>query len=225
MGQVVSELWKTLWNMPNTRREYAFDIDGVWYGPEEEVEHRTEAALYEDFGIGNAYTSSLTVSLFANDIPRGAKIKRFVRLVNDGAQSEWIPKGVFFANRRSEDDGYWTIEAFDPMRKADAIWTPDQSLTFPMSMPAAVAEFARIMEVEIDPRTVLNSSYSIDYPANDWTIRDELCFIAAAHGGNWVISDAGKLWLVSLLSAPEETNYLVNEKGNTITFGGVRILV
>ena len=111
------------------------------------------------------------------------------------------------------------------MRKADVVWQPDPSLSFPMAMPAAVAEFARIMGVEVDSRTSLNPSYTIDYPANSYTIRNILQYIAAAHGGNWIISDEGKLWLVPLKSIPDEVNYLVTENGNPITFGGVRILV
>ena len=117
------------------------------------------------------------------------------------------------------------MEAFDAMRKAEVVWEPDQSLEFPLPMPEAAAEFARIMGVELDPRTTINPAYSIDYPANDYTIRDELRFIAAAHAGNWIVTGEGKLLLVPLLSIPDETNYLVTEYGGAITFGGVRILV
>lgn len=225
MAQNVSELWTALWEMRNTQREYLFTINGVQYGKDEVVEQSAEYSLHEEFGIGNAYIASLTLGLYAEDIPKGAEIKRFVRLVNGEQKSEWIPKGVFYANRRMEDDGYWQIEAFDGMRKASIVWEPDQSFEFPLSMPDAVAEFARIMGVSIDSRTVLNPSYTIDYPANDWTIRDELGFIAAAHGGNFVMSDVGELLLVPLISIPEATNYLVTERGGAITFGGVRILV
>lgn len=225
MAQATSELWKTLWRTPGTEREYGFDINGVWYGPEQEVSHSVNSGLYEKFGFGNATIASLALSLFADSVPRGATIKRFIRLRNGDQVSEWLPKGVFFTSRRSEDDGRWTVEAFDAMRKSEVIWDPDQSLNFPLSMPNAVKEFARIMGVEIDSRTSLNATYTIDYPANDYTIRDELRFIAAAHAGNWVITDVGKLLLVPLLSIPEETNYLVTEHGDTITFGGVRILV
>ena len=132
---------------------------------------------------------------------------------------------MFFTNRRSCDGDYWELEAYDAMRKADVVWEPDQSLRFPMTMPDAVNIFCQLMGVELDSRTVLNSSYTIDYPANDYTIRNELCFIAAAHGGNWIITDAGKLLLIPLLSMPTETNYLITEAGSAITFGGVRILV
>ena len=225
MAQQTSELWKTLWRTRNTVKEYKFEINGVEYGPEEEVEHTYSNGIFEDFGFGNAYTASLTLSLFTENIPRAATIKRYVRLRNGNQVSEWLPKGTFFTNTRADDDGYWTIEAYDSMRKAEVVWEPDQSLEFPMSMPAAATEFARILGVELDPRTVLNANYTIDYPANDYTIRNELCFIAAAHGGNWIITDENKLYLVPLLSAPAETNYLVEEYGDAITFGGDRILV
>ena len=225
MAQTTSELWKSLWRMPNTEREYKFEINGVEYGPDQEVEHSYSNGLFEDFGIGNAYTASLKISLFADNIPKAASIKRYVRLKNGTQVSEWIPKGTFFTNRRSEDDGEWTLEAYDAMRKAEVVWEPDQSLEFPMTMPDAVAEFCRILGVTLDSRTALNANYTIDYPANDYTIRNELCFIAAAHAGNWMITDANTLYLVPLLSAPPETNYLVDEHGDAITFGGDRILV
>ena len=225
MAQATSDLWKSLWRTKNTTKEYGFDINGKWYGPESEVEHSVSNQLYDKLGIGNATISQITLSLYADDIPRSATIKRYIRLKNGDQVSEWLPKGIFFTNRRSEDDGYWTIEAYDSMRKAENVWEPDQSLEFPMTMPDAVKEFARIMEVEIDPRTMLNPAYTIDYPANEYTIRNELCYIAAAHCGNFIITDEGKLLLVGLLSIPEETNYLVNEYGDAITIGGVRILV
>ena len=235
MAQQTSELWKTLWRMPGTRREYQFDVSGVIYGPDAEVSHSVDNGLFEEFGIGNAACAQLSLSLFTDDIPRGAEIRRHVRLVNGGQASEWLPAGVFFTNHRTEDDGFWTVEAFDAMRKADVPWEPDQHLNFPLPMDEAVKEFARIMGVEIDPRTYVNPTYTIDYPTtdpesegpadNNYSIRQELQWIAAAHGGNWIITGDGKLLLVPVGSEPEETHYLVTEHGDSIVIGGVRILV
>lgn len=233
MAQQTSALWKTLWRTRGTTREYQFDVAGTIYGPEAEVSHKVDSGLYDKFGIGNAAMAALTLSLFADSIPRGACIRRYIRLRNGERVSEWLPKGIFYANRRSEEDGYWTVEAFDAMRRAEQPWNPDQSLTFPMPMPEAVAEFARLMGVEVDPRTVLSSTYTIDYPASDpdsedgdyYSIRQELQWIAAAHGGNWIMTDAGELLLVPLLSVPPETSCLVTEHGDAITLGGVRLLV
>lgn len=233
MSQQTSELWKSLWRTKGTTREYAFDIDGVWYGPEQEVSHTVSGGLYEQFGIGNAMCATLSITLFADTFPRAAKIQRFIRLRNGDQVSEWLPKGVFFTNRRSEEDGCWTVEAFDAMRRAEVSWEPDQSLVFPMPMTEAVDLFAGIMGVEIDPRTTINPAYTIDYPASDpdsetgdyYSIRQELQWIAAAHAGNWIMTGEGKLLLVPLVSIPEETNYLVTEHGDAITLGGVRIRV
>lgn len=233
MAQTTSALWKALWRTPGTTREYQFDIAGKIYGTDTETSHSVDSGLYEQFGIGNATMAKLTLSLFADNIPRAATIKRYIRLRNKEQVSEWLPKGVFFISHRSEEDGHWTIEAFDAMRKAEQPWETDQSLNFPLPMSQAVAEFVRIMQVELDPRTTINPTYTIDYPASDpdsetgdyYSIRQELQWIAAAHAGNWIVTGEGKLLLVPLLSIPPETNYLVTEYGDAITLGGVKLLV
>lgn len=225
MGQTTSALWREMLHKPGTEREFKFVINDVEYGKDAEVSHSVESQLFEEFGIGNACCATLKLAVIADNIPRAATIKRYLRLVNGTQATAWIPKGVFFTNKRSRDDDYWEVEAYDAMRKADVVWEPSNSLTFPMSMPTAVNLFCQMMGVKLDKRTALNSAYTIDYPANDYTVRNELCFIAAAHGGNWIITDEGKLLLIPLLSMPTETNYLITESGNAITFGGVRILV
>lgn len=228
MSQQTSELWKALWQEKGVHREYGFDVNGVWYGKDSEISSSVESELYSEFSIGNAASARMTLKVYADIIPRSATIKRFIRLVSEetGQFSEWLPKGVFFTNRRSEDDGLWTIEAFDCMKRGDVLWTPAPSLSFPLSMPDTVDEFCRIMQVELDPRTQLNPAYMVDYPDEDYTIRDVLRFIAAAHGGNWIVTDEGKLLLVPLRSFPEDnTHYLVTEYGAAITFGGAKILV
>lgn len=201
MAQTTSALWAELWQKKNTKIEYAFEINGVWYGADQDVEvsHSVEGSLFEDFGIGNAVSATFTLSLHAEDIPRGTTINRFVRLVNGDSVSEWLPKGEFFVNRRAEDEGLWAVEAFDAMRKADVEWVPDQALEFPLSMPAAVVSLAHTLGVEIDPRTTLNEAYTIEYPVNTTTIRDVFRYIAAAHGGNWFVTGAGALLLVPLI--------------------------
>lgn len=225
MAQTTSDLWKELFRMRGTVREYAFDIDGTWYGPESEVTHSSERELFDDFGIGRATSATLTLNVITDNVPKSATIKRFARLKNGETVSEWLPKGIFFTNRRAVDGDYWTIEAFDAMGKADTTYLPEVvEGDWPYPMKSVVEEIAQRMGVTIDARTVLDETYMLQYPT-DSTMRQVLCEIAAAHGGNWIITDIGELYLVPLMSAPEETNYLVNEYGDAITFGGVRILV
>ena len=223
--QSVSELWRTLRALPDTETEWRFDINGVTYGPENEVSHDANHALFSEFGFGNATCGGLNLQLYADNIPKGAEIKRFCRLVNGAQVSEWLPMGVYYINRRSEEDGYWEIEAFDNMRKAEKVWEPDQSLTFPMPMDEAVAEICRVLGFTLDSRTTLSHAYTLDYPESEQTYRRTLQMIAAAHGGNFVFTGEGKLRLVPLISLPEESFYLVDQNGNPITFGGQRITV
>ena len=155
-------------------------------------------------------------------IPRMSKIvpQAFV----DG---QWEQLGVFYLDERSvKPTGVMTVVAYDSMLKADKVWVPDQSLEFPMPMHDAVDIIAELMGITVDPRTQVSHTYTIDYPANDYTLRDVLKFIAVANGGNWTITREDKLLLVPLVnSMPAETNYLVEEAGYAITFGGDRILV
>lgn len=223
--QSVNELWRTLRALPDTEIEWRFDINSVTYGPENEVSHDANHALFSEFGFGNATCGGLNLQLYADNIPKGAEIKRFCRLVNGAQVSEWLPMGVYYINRRSEEDGYWEIEAFDNMRKAEKVWEPDQSLTFPMPMDEAVAEICRVLGFTLDSRTTLSHAYTLDYPESEQTYRRTLQMIAAAHGGNFVFTGEGKLRLVPLISLPEESFYLVDQNGNPITFGGQRITV
>lgn len=225
MAQQTSTLWKQLVRDQNTEKEYAFEINGDWYGSEAEVNHSVDYSLFEKFSIGNAMSATLTMDLYASEIPRGAVIKRYVRLVNGARISEWLPKGVFFVNRRTVEDGLWSIEAYDAMLKADITWTPRPGFTWPCTMEAAARDIALSMGVELDERNVYLPYTMKAYPEGEYMRRDALSDIAAAHGGNWYMSDAGKLRLVPLISFPAETNYLVTEHGDAILFGGVRILV
>lgn len=149
-------------------------------------------------------------------------------IVTESSLKAWKPLGVFYIDTRSIAGEKINVIAYDGMLKGDIVWTPDSELKFPMSMPDAVAEICRLMNVELDSRTVLNPDYTIDHPANDWTLRDCLGFIGAAHGGNWTFTAAGKLLLVPLfpeVSEEAKASVLISEDGSAITFGGERIKV
>ena len=226
--QTVSALYQQIMSGEHYA-ERKINIAGTDYGEDTIVSLTTTGGLFADgtLSVGSAVSREINLSLWniSTTIPKMAKLIPYYRISNGAQTSEWIQKGVFYIDTRSVDSGLLTIHGYDDMLKAEQIWTPDQSLEFPMPMTQAVDIIANIMGVEIDARTVLNSSYTVDYPANDYTLRDVLRFIAAAHGGNWIMSDVGELWLVGLNDLPTETNYLCDEDGDWITFGGDRILV
>ena len=226
--QTVSALYQQIMSGEHYA-ERKINIAGTDYGEDTIVSLTTTGGLFADgtLSVGSAVSREINLSLWnvSTTIPKMAKLIPYYRISNGTQTSEWIQKGVYYIDTRSIDSGLLTIHGYDDMLKAEQIWTPDQSLEFPMPMTQAANIIADIMGVEIDARTVLNSAYTVDYPANDYTLRDVLRYIAAAHGGNWIMSDAGELWLVGLNTLPPETNYLCDEDGDWITFGGDRILV
>ena len=226
--QTTSALYKQILANPQHYSEIKINIAGTDYPQERIVSIRTSGGLFseETLSAGGAVAGEIDLTLYKPDaIPKMAKLIPYYRLVAGEQVSEWIQKGVYYIDTREPDGDALVIHGFDDMLKSEQIWTPDQSLEFPMPMTQAVDVIANIMGVEIDARTVLNSAYTVDYPANDYTLRDVLRFIAAAHGGNWIMSDVGKLRLIKLGELADETNYLIDESGDWITFGGDRILV
>ena len=203
--------------------EYKADIAGTAYGMNDIQSAEIEQPLFEKLSVGNTCNAKLTIVIWPlGEIPRMAQIKPYCR---EAGTEDWIQLGVFFISTRKEIDDKLEIVAYDCMLKSEREWEPDQSLEFPMTMGAAAAEIARLMDTELDPRCSFNDSYTVDYPANGYAMRDILEFIATAHAGNWIVTNEGKLLLVPIYSIPPETNYLINEKGRAITFAGVKILV
>ena len=182
-----------------------------------------ERPLFDQLSIGNACEATLKIVFRKKTvIPTTAKMIPYA-LVNN----QWEQLGVFYLDERSiKPTGIMTVVAYDSMLKADKVWVPDQSLEFPMPMDDAVDIIAELMGITVDPRTNVSHAYTIDYPANDYTLRDVLKFIAVANGGNWTITRNDQLLLVPLVgSMPPETHYLIEENGFAITCGGDRILV
>ncbi len=203
--------------------EYKVVIDTTEYTDADIQSGNIERPLFDELGIGNACMAMLKIVFKQKSvIPRMAKI--VPKALVDG---QWEQLGVFYLDERSvKPTGIMTVVAYDSMLKADKVWEPDQSIEFPLPMDDAVDIIAELMGITVDARTNVSHTYTIDYPANDYTLRDVLKFIAVANGGNWTITRNDKLLLVPLVgSMPSETHYLIEESGFAITFGGDRILV
>lgn len=207
------------------RYEFKVDIAGTEYGMGDIKSVSLTQPLFEKPGVGNACSAELRIVLWEKSaIPTMARLEPYYR--EEGSEGDWLPLGTFFIDTRSAEDDCLSITAYDVMLKSEAVWTPDQSLNFPMTMEKASQVIAALMGTELDPRCVFNASYTIDYPANDYTLRDVLRYIAGAHAGNWIVTSEGKLLLVPLYgSMPPETHYLITQDGKAIVFGNVVILV
>jgi len=164
-------------------------------------------------------------------VPKMAKIQLEIRAKNDSSASEWIPKGTFYidtreVSRNDDDLDVMKIHAYDAMLMFEQMYPSDDSHDYPLLDTTLLQFMADSVGVVIDQRTldIMNRGFMFSLPAG-YTMREMLGYIASAYGGNFVISDEGKLLLVQLGGLREETYYLVDENGDSITFGGNRILV
>ena len=144
--------------------------------------------------------------------------------------SEWLPKGVFYIDTRETTRNgngldILSIHGYDAMLFAEQLY-PSTTHAWPMIDTAVVQEMAATMGVVVDPRTynLMTSGYMIPLPGS-YSIREVLGYIASMYVGSFIMTETGLLRLVSITELPEETNYLINNAGDAITFGGDRILV
>lgn len=234
--QGTSQLYQALLADPSSMVQWQAEIAGVIYSQDRIVSCSVSNQLFasKTLSVGSCCGAEIDLSIRnPGEIPRMAEIDLFARLSGKAGESEWIPKGVFYIDTREVDNrensgntnDIMTIHGYDAMLKAEQVYLQQGDVgTWPRAMTTVVNEICTRMGVELDSRTVLNGSYQVEYP-NDYTMREVLGYIGAVNGGNWVITETGKLRLVRLNELPPETFLLVTENGSPIRFGEVRILV
>lgn len=216
-----STLYQQLSRDPNHRYEHRVTIAGVPYGMDRITALRISRSLFSQVSVGNCCAATLQLTVCKQtDPPKMAEIVVESRVCVRDQTSEYLPRGTFYINTRKEADGLLTIEAFDAMPKAEAVYFTTGEWE-DISMPACAAEIAERMGVTLDPRTVLHADYMVRFPG-DMTMREALAYIAAAHGGNWSITPENRLHLTPLFSLPPETYYMVNEAGDSLLLGGMK---
>ena len=158
-----------------------------------------------------------------------SRIGLYTRLTDGERHSEWLPQGVYFIDEMSQsgDDPVWLdIHGFDALLFAEQEYPAKSSLSWPARDIDVVREIAATIGVTLDSRTVelMDAGYTVEYPT-EYSCREVLGYIAAMYGGCFVMSERGELRLVCFWSLPRETSYLIDNAGNAITFGGVKIRV
>lgn len=94
---------------------------------------------------------------------------------------------------------------------------------YPRTAIEVMNEIAARIGTAIDSRTrAVLQPYQITEKAKEMTMREAAGHIAALHGGNWIITDSGELYLVSLA---QNLPLLGLESGEALDFGGVVLLV
>lgn len=180
--------------------------------------------------VGNCISATLTFTVKTTDvIPRAAEVRIRYRVKNEEQTSEWAECGPFWINRRKINDDLISLECYDAMLKANQPYVDDStSLNWSKAMSVVVNRCAQLMGVQIDSRTVIKTgaAYMVTKPDATTPLLDILGDIAAVHGGNWVITDDGKLRMVKLVTAPElprnwtdhQTNIIQNDSWNNLEF-------
>lgn len=215
------------------KTEFKAVINGITYTYSQIKSAQITKSMMDKLTIGQA-TSAMLDMVFRpqGTIPTAAKIECYVRLANyepttaitdeasniiktdDGyvlasaysVITDWIPFGTFYIDtRETAANGLMTITAYDRMLAAEQSFP---STAGSMTMSAAVAYIAAAIGVDVDSRNQI-APYSIDSPVGLYTMREVLSGIAAASGGNFVITENNKLRLIRIASPSISENMRV----------------
>ena len=209
--------------------EWGFGEELVW-----SIE-TDQQMLKENVQLGQAIAGEINVKMFdpAGEVPRMSVVVPYIRAcgvddeTGEEIYSEWLQQGTYFIDTREisdNEDGMKVLElhGFDAMMKAERFHTK----TVTSTDVDLISSIASAMGVTVDPRTwdVVTEGYRFTVTPS-YTMRETLCYIAGAYAGCFVMTAVGQLRLVSFFELPPETDYLVDEVGYAIVFGGDRILV
>lgn len=230
--QTVPNNWNDVFAIDH-KTEFKAVINGITYTYSQIKSAQITKSMMDKLTIGQA-TSAMLDMVFRpqGTIPTAAKIECYVRLANyepttaitdeasniiktdDGyvlasaysVTTDWIPFGTFYIDtRETAANGLMTITAYDRMLAAEQSFP---STAGSMTMSAAVAYIAAAIGVDVDSRNQI-APYSIDSPVGLYTMREVLSGIAAASGGNFVITENNKLRLIRIASPSISENMRV----------------
>ena len=200
--QTTSQTWKTLWASGAAKLEARATIGGTTYTDEISAPVIRRALMQELPSVGNVVSATCLITLrTTNAIAPSAGVLVEMRLTDSDNSSEWLPAGTFYIAKRYRDPSgaLLTLECYDALLKANAVWTPSAG-SWPRSMSSVAAELAALLGLTQDSRNAL-AAYTMTEPEAGTTIRDALSAIGAANGGSWIVSPAGLLRLVPLRDA------------------------
>lgn len=262
--QTTSATWKALWASGNARVETKAVINGTDYTEiSDPIINR--ALMQNGCSIGNAVSATCQFAVRTNaSIPKSAEVIIKYRLNDGTTASEWLNAGTFYISHRQRDPvtGVLSLECYDALLKANARmpklmpWTTEGgvpittaggeiitlSAHYPRSMASVIHDLAILLgdAIRIDPSTTVETGDAYVITEEDIsgaaTINQILCRIAAANGGNWIMTPDNYLKLVPLKSAEgaaSASSDVVDvvavtgsiDTGNTGTITGIRYSV
>ena len=133
---------------------------------------------------------------------------------------------MFYVDTRyvtKNDDGLdiWDITGFDAMLKAEQLYpydTEEKASTVVKNIAGLMGMTLENIDAHVWEIIPINGGDLIQC-SGEYTVREHLQYIAALYGGNWTMTNEGKLNLVRINDTPYETNLLTDEVGYTLNFG------
>lgn len=214
--RTTSELYKTLRKESGSFYEIRITCGERTYGGNRLKAAKIFPALFDGNGpkIGQAYSAECDLSVLeiATNWPRMAAFDVDLRLCSEDEtrKSEWLSMGTFYTDqRKKEAGGALSIIAFDKMLFLEQSWSDkipaaDLPASWPITSQAMASLLVQATGIELDPRTVLDNTVACWGLDTTSTARERWADIAAAHGGNMIITPEGKLRLVPLIDSGVE---------------------
>jgi len=198
------------------------DSQKTQYTGNDIISCKIAAGLFSgDPSVGNAVSRKLTLSVARKVwIDLGQEVKIIAQCRDTvGRTSETIPVGTFYIVSRKLTDDVYTLECYDRMYKANIAY-PYSPVAGQYTVPSAtvVQNVATAMNMSLSNGTLAAMVRPMDYPgvirtADDEvevypsTCREMLRQAAAVNGGNFIISNDGKLKFVPIWQSVSDYIY------------------
>lgn len=201
------EYWDELFGADDTRCSYQILNGSEVYTGDDDIEEDSlildKSVFTAAKPIGNTpcFTMECCLRQKEADIPKGAWLELQIRLQNSTQSTDWVSLGKFKVNKRFKyPDGWVKLSCRDRMQMANQLFIKDESVdvtTWPKPMTEVMSMSLEIMGITLDPSTTINEGegWVVSLPLG-LSIRTIWSSIAAAHGGNFIITPHDTLKLV-----------------------------
>lgn len=201
------EYWDGLWGADGTRCSYQILNGSEVYTGDDDIEEESlildKSVFTAAKPIGNTpcFTMECCLRQKEADIPKGAWLELQIRLQNSTQFTDWVSLGKFKVNKRVKyPDGWVKLSCRDRMQMANQLFIKDESVdvtTWPKPMNEVMSMSLDIMGITLDPSTTINEGegWVVSLPLG-LSIRTIWSSIAAAHGGNFIITPQDTLKLI-----------------------------
>lgn len=156
--------------------------------------------IYDYFTLGNCISSKLVATIVPKGeytIPKNIGVLLYIRIetLNDGA-TPWVLFGTYYVYDRIVELDKITLECYDAMRYLEVPYLSEEDVSeWPMPCSLAITRITDYLNVFLDVRTSLDSSFLVDKP-DGMSMREVLSYIGSMNCGNWCITEEGQLRLV-----------------------------